>query len=350
MEPPDVLTGSYLLQVLLNLPWAKEILLDLSSEEFADCDEKYICVEILFKKLKEQVEVAKENLMIASVSGPMYGVLFAIRLLLQSVDFSTVQKENMDHWRVILNELIEVSFEMTDIVSVVVNSSSPEGHLPMDFQKDFENLLSGTLKISTEQTEKEEKAEAVNDEENDKLPEYDGGSDDSDCEISNPSIRFSSALRNVKKQSKVFLDKLEGVEHMMEEPDQDCEEIVNRLNDLLLEDKVLLRKWKQIQKGRKVYCKPGDRNYANEEEEEDCDDYDQITKFYEKRKHLNAYLQKYGVNKKCSTSTAQVLLLCSWRSIKEASLYLGDLVSKLPIENASKLKLIHRMNKLFSSI
>lgn len=36
-------------------------------------------------------------------------------------------------------------------------------------------------------------------------------------------------------------------------------------------------------------------------------------------------------------ATAQVLLLCAWRSIKEACLYLGDFISKVPIETGSKL-------------
>lgn len=41
-------------------------------------------------------------------------------------------------------------------------------------------------------------------------------------------------------------------------------------------------------------------------------------------------------------ATSQVLLLCSWRSIKEAALYLGDFVSKLPIETESKVSIVIR--------
>lgn len=36
--------------------------------------------------------------------------------------------------KAVLQELIGLSFKMADVVSPVVNNSSPEGHLPMDFQ------------------------------------------------------------------------------------------------------------------------------------------------------------------------------------------------------------------------
>lgn len=62
------------------------------------------------------------------------------------------QMASLEDWSKAVNELIDLSFKMTDIVSVVVNSSSPEGHLPMDFQSDFENLLSGTLNGIDEET------------------------------------------------------------------------------------------------------------------------------------------------------------------------------------------------------
>lgn len=91
MEPPDVLTGSYLLLVLLNLPCSKNVLKEFTSEDHAGHDEKFICIQILIKKLKEQVEFAKDNLLTASVTGPMYGTLFAVRLLLRSVDFKEVK-------------------------------------------------------------------------------------------------------------------------------------------------------------------------------------------------------------------------------------------------------------------
>ena len=47
----------------------------------------------------------------------------------------------VENWKRILNELVEICFDIIPIVTRVVNSSSPEGHLPMDFQTSFENLL-----------------------------------------------------------------------------------------------------------------------------------------------------------------------------------------------------------------
>lgn len=89
MEPPDVLTGSYLLQILINLPSAKQVLLKyfLAEDIEDEIDIRYYCIRFLTKNLMEQVLVAKLDLMIAATCGPMYGTLFAIRLLFKDVNF-----------------------------------------------------------------------------------------------------------------------------------------------------------------------------------------------------------------------------------------------------------------------
>lgn len=44
---------------------------------------------------------------------------------------STAQSKE---WSELIKNLIELSVEINDIVTPVVNNSSPEGHLPMDFE------------------------------------------------------------------------------------------------------------------------------------------------------------------------------------------------------------------------
>lgn len=56
-------------------------------------------------------------------------------------DISTTEKHFLSKWSKVLNNIVETCFEMTKAVGSVVNSSSPEGHLPMDFQTDFDNFL-----------------------------------------------------------------------------------------------------------------------------------------------------------------------------------------------------------------
>ena len=95
MEPPDVLTGSYLLQILVNLPSAKEVLTkyfiknDNPEEEGGDI--YFDCIKLLTNNLTYQVSLAKLDLLTASTCGPMYGTLFAIRLLYKNVNFSQVK-------------------------------------------------------------------------------------------------------------------------------------------------------------------------------------------------------------------------------------------------------------------
>lgn len=45
-------------------------------------------------------------------------------------------------WSRVIDDLINIIFKMVHIVNCVVNSSSPEGHLPSDFQSDFEFFIS----------------------------------------------------------------------------------------------------------------------------------------------------------------------------------------------------------------
>lgn len=63
------------------------------------------------------------------------------------------------------------------------------------------------------------------------------------------------------------------------------------------------------------------------------------------REKLEDCLEMYGSNRfSDGRPTAQILLLCAWRSIKESCLFLGDLLSKLPLEKMCKY-LVNNMEK-----
>ncbi|XP_054727416.1 thyroid adenoma-associated protein homolog isoform X1 [Anastrepha obliqua] len=93
----------------------------------------YAALRWLLQELKAGLKLAKESLLQAAKFNPLYGILFAIRHLLKTLDFKLLAKEIP--WRIVIAELIVVCKELTTIVSPVVNSSSPEGHLPNDFSK-----------------------------------------------------------------------------------------------------------------------------------------------------------------------------------------------------------------------
>lgn len=93
MEPPDVLTGSFLLQVLICVPSSKEILLTYLEENDEVDDSSYLCIRVLAESLKKQVLLAKLDLMTAATCGPMYGTLFAIRLIFKNVNLYNGKNE-----------------------------------------------------------------------------------------------------------------------------------------------------------------------------------------------------------------------------------------------------------------
>jgi len=108
--------------------------------------------------LEDQLKTAESNICLAASAGPMYGTLFCIRKLLHVCDFRYVSDYSEDKlllrqssfliymflyrklsdvsaWNNLISNLIELSFKVNAAVVGIVNSSSPEGHLPMDFGK-----------------------------------------------------------------------------------------------------------------------------------------------------------------------------------------------------------------------
>lgn len=84
------------------------------------------CEKILIEGLK----VAQSSLLVAARTNPLYGLVFCIRHLMGKVDL----KKTYDKlWRDFVERLIELCKNLTEVVGPIVNSSSPEGHLPNDF-------------------------------------------------------------------------------------------------------------------------------------------------------------------------------------------------------------------------
>lgn len=91
------------------------------------------CNDILIDGLK----TAQSSLLIAARTNPLYGLVFSIRHLMNRVD---LKKTNEPGWRDFVKQLIELCKSLTEVVGPIVNSSSPEGHLPND-HSDVSNFL-----------------------------------------------------------------------------------------------------------------------------------------------------------------------------------------------------------------
>ncbi|XP_071447659.1 tRNA (32-2'-O)-methyltransferase regulator THADA isoform X2 [Hetaerina americana] len=148
VKPPDCITAAYLLKFVVSFSEADKILIEeaskvVSSDFLPNIDiiakdisfyqkNTFYIIWILFEQLRKELAIGNQNLLLAAGSGPMYGTLFSIRHLLNTLDYNEVAENTM--WKALILKLITLCFELNEAVIHVVNSSSPEGHLPMDFE------------------------------------------------------------------------------------------------------------------------------------------------------------------------------------------------------------------------
>ncbi|XP_031835838.1 thyroid adenoma-associated protein homolog [Nomia melanderi] len=134
IRPIDSITSAYMLKVCMLSPVIQKVLNTLFGiRKWSENVEEAIALQlilILLKRLKESLILARENIVMTVTKHSLYGYLFCIRSLLQECNLSKAGKELL--WEDTVGELIAVCFEYSDAVSVIVNNSSPEGHLPMD--------------------------------------------------------------------------------------------------------------------------------------------------------------------------------------------------------------------------
>ncbi|KAG8229710.1 hypothetical protein J437_LFUL009835 [Ladona fulva] len=146
VKPPDCITSAYLLKLLVSFPETEGKLEEAASEitsslledfpsfskETTFYEKSTFCMLwILVAQLERELAAAKANILVAAANGPLYGTLFCIRNLLKNLDFQCIAENAF--WKKMILKLIPLCFEINSAVIHIVNSSSPEGHLPMDF-------------------------------------------------------------------------------------------------------------------------------------------------------------------------------------------------------------------------
>ncbi|XP_014285925.1 tRNA (32-2'-O)-methyltransferase regulator THADA isoform X2 [Halyomorpha halys] len=124
IRPPDSISAGYYMSLLASFN-------GIIDDENITQSTSYFCLTSTLVALKGELQVAKESLLRAASSGPLYGHLFVIRHILQALDLKEIGDDMK--WCSLIEDIIETAFECNDTVACIVNNSSPEGHIPMDF-------------------------------------------------------------------------------------------------------------------------------------------------------------------------------------------------------------------------
>ncbi|NXP61239.1 THADA protein, partial [Chloropsis cyanopogon] len=238
-KPYDCVTASYLLNFLVYHKGLQQICLEKWLEHNPQMDENtsvstvekntLAVIKLLLVNVEEEIFQAKKSLLQAAASFPMYGRVHCITGALQQLPFNNLTL--VSEWKEIVTRLILMSYSLSAVVSPVVQSSSPEGLIPMDSD-----------------------------------PESAG--------------RLQMILHEIQPQD---------------------------TNDYFVQAKIL-----------KEHCK---------EESE---------KLADQRPTKNTCMEMRGKDRQACDVTAQMVLVCCWRSMKEVSLLLGTLCKLLPSQTTSE--------------
>uniref|UniRef100_A0A6A7FT53 tRNA (32-2'-O)-methyltransferase regulator THADA n=1 Tax=Hirondellea gigas TaxID=1518452 RepID=A0A6A7FT53_9CRUS len=128
-KPTDSLTASYLFKCIQDHPLLSKALND---SRYFQClsSSLFICEELL-SRLEDEVATAKLDLLEATSSKPMYGLLSCIRSVLNDVKTQDF-KNNHKEWTCFISKLIDICFMARNTVRTIVENDSPEGNIPMD--------------------------------------------------------------------------------------------------------------------------------------------------------------------------------------------------------------------------
>lgn len=97
-------------------------------------------IEWCLCELEKSISVARESLLEAARSGPMYGIVLCIRHLIGTID---LKQCNRLVWRPLVARVLRICKELLQLVAPIVNSSSPEGHFPAaEMGDDEDNIIS----------------------------------------------------------------------------------------------------------------------------------------------------------------------------------------------------------------
>ncbi|XP_055381327.1 thyroid adenoma-associated protein homolog isoform X2 [Condylostylus longicornis] len=137
IKPTDSVTATYYLEFYCYLYTIEEFVkfFDIEQNLIFPLYEpvKFCALKMVLNILQSGIIIGKKSILLAVISNPFYGCLLTIRQILSRLDFDELCKE--DIWRVFINDVIIVNKQASNIVAPIVNSSSPEGYFPHDFNE-----------------------------------------------------------------------------------------------------------------------------------------------------------------------------------------------------------------------
>ncbi|XP_067149238.1 tRNA (32-2'-O)-methyltransferase regulator THADA [Apteryx mantelli] len=240
-KPYDCVTASYLLNFLVHHEELQRICLgkwvehnfQIEEDQSTSTVEKntLAVIKLLLANVEEEIFQAKKSLLQAAASFPMYGRVHCITGALQQLPLNNLTL--ITEWKQMVARLILMSYKLSGVVSPVVQSSSPEGLIPMESDSGVETA-----------------------------------------------------------------DQLQMILHEIQPKDT---------NDYFIQAKIL-----------KEYCKVEPEKLVDHKPTE------------------NICTEIRGKERQTCDVTAQMVLVCCWRSMKEISLLLGTLCKLLPSQAASE--------------
>ncbi|ESO99953.1 hypothetical protein LOTGIDRAFT_112768, partial [Lottia gigantea] len=142
-RPQDSTASAYLARCLLQIDGIADVMkgykLDLKilkngTKNGIDSSEPHSnylqFVLLLLLSLQDQTEFAKKGLVLAAANRPIYPTIHCIRYILGDIKLKSCS--NSSSWKHCFKNLVKVCLEVAEIVSPVVQDSSPEGNVPAE--------------------------------------------------------------------------------------------------------------------------------------------------------------------------------------------------------------------------
>ncbi|XP_028370441.1 thyroid adenoma-associated protein isoform X2 [Phyllostomus discolor] len=148
-KPYDCVTASYLLNFLicqnalpssLSTYLTQQVLCGDGDKSAAVVESNTLMViKCLLENLEEEITQAENSLLQAAASFPMYGRVHCITKALQQLPLNSLRL--VREWRPVVEKLLLMSYRLSAVVSPVIQSSSPEGLIPMDTDSESASRL-----------------------------------------------------------------------------------------------------------------------------------------------------------------------------------------------------------------
>ncbi|XP_040594648.1 thyroid adenoma-associated protein [Mesocricetus auratus] len=150
-KPYDCVTASYLLNLLI---WQDALPASLSACQVQQLTRRahgaaekaavlerntLVVIKCLMENLEDEISQAEDSLLQAASSFPMYGRVHCITRAFQKLPLNDLRL--VSEWRRVVEDLLLLSYRLSAVVSPVIQSSSPEGLIPMDTDSESASRL-----------------------------------------------------------------------------------------------------------------------------------------------------------------------------------------------------------------